>query len=564
MLSEITIPRISDKPLSVPLEAGRPLFVVGANGSGKSALIQHLVSSNLPGMQVVRIPAHRQTWLPSGLVDITPHKRHEMYEYHRQLEQQLSSRWSDAAAKGKQSVTLYDLMAKENERARRITRHFENHDNEAARKMAVQEISPFARINELLACGALAVSLERPESEEILVRHEPSGDKFSIAQMSDGERSAVMLAAQILTVKEGTVLLIDEPERHLHRSIIEPFLSALFAQREDCAFVISTHEIALPISNPDACVLIVRSCVWSDKTPTGWDIQLLQGSEESGELPENIKRAILGARKRVLFVEGSPDGLDQALYRRLFPELTVVPVGSCREVQKAVTGLRQIQERHDVEAFGLIDRDDRIQSDIEDLSRGYVFVLDVCAAEALYYCSASIIAVAGQQAKTHDDDREAMVQTALQKVFVVMQQEESSLAEEMAARLCGRQVRNSVLSKLPKWGKVFSERQPEIRVSIDYSPYFAELSRFKELIAERSWSNWDALVARYPLHKSSVFPEIVDVLKCHGKGCYEEVVRAQVKRDQTLMQHLKQRIGKLSEKLEQPPIDVTARSDRTE
>ena len=49
-----------------------------------------------------------------------------------------------------------------------------------------------------------------------------------MAQMSDGERAAAIIAATVLVADPGTLFLIDEPERHLHRSIIEPFLSALF------------------------------------------------------------------------------------------------------------------------------------------------------------------------------------------------------------------------------------------------------------------------------------------------------------------------------------------------
>ena len=108
--------------------------------------------------------------------------------------------------------------------------------------------------------------------------------------MSDGERNATILAATVLTVEPGTVLLIDEPERHLHRAIIEPFLSALFRQREDCTFVVSTHEIALPIVNPDVSVLMVRSCEWNGDTAKSWDVAVL---DPNTELPEELKRAIL-------------------------------------------------------------------------------------------------------------------------------------------------------------------------------------------------------------------------------------------------------------------------------
>ena len=68
------IPRISGEELPITLEAGRPLFVIGANGSGKSALIQHLTEV-IAQEEFMRISAHRQTWFSSGLVDITPHGR---------------------------------------------------------------------------------------------------------------------------------------------------------------------------------------------------------------------------------------------------------------------------------------------------------------------------------------------------------------------------------------------------------------------------------------------------------------------------------------------------------
>ena len=68
------IPRISGEPLSIPLQSGDRLFIVGPNGSGKSALIQHLVSDG-KDQNIRRISAHRQTWLGSGSLDLTPLSR---------------------------------------------------------------------------------------------------------------------------------------------------------------------------------------------------------------------------------------------------------------------------------------------------------------------------------------------------------------------------------------------------------------------------------------------------------------------------------------------------------
>ena len=96
----------------------------------------------------------------------------------------------------------------------------------------------------------------------------------------------------MLTVEPGTLLLIDEPERHLHRSIIAPFLSALFDRRRDSIFVVSTHEIFLPVANPDARVLVVRSCKWEQNNAVFWDVEIL---EAHAALPEDLKLAILGS-----------------------------------------------------------------------------------------------------------------------------------------------------------------------------------------------------------------------------------------------------------------------------
>ena len=324
------IPRTSGSQLQISLGFGDRLFIVGANGSGKSALIQHLASLQANRPRIRRISAHRQTWLESGNLNFTPHSRRQFDTNYQAYEMQAEARWKDHNAQKKQSAVLFDLVAKENERARSIARHIDNQDPEKAASIASESEAPFAQLNELLALGTLTVSLENSKGEEILARHGSDGARFSIAKMSDGERSAAIMAATVLTAEPRTVLLIDEPERHLHRAIIEPFLSALFKQREDCAFVVSTHEIALPMANPEVRVLMVRSCTWNGDMGRTWDVEVL---EPNTKLPEDLRRDILGARQRILFVEGTTNGLDLPLYDALFPGLSLVPKGSCVDVR---------------------------------------------------------------------------------------------------------------------------------------------------------------------------------------------------------------------------------------
>ena len=246
---ELTIPKTSGDTLPVSIEVGQQLYVVGANGAGKSALLQYWITS-IGGTPVKRIAAHRQTWFESGNLDFTARSRREFESHFMNWDREVNARWMEHNPAQRQSAVLFDLVAKDNTRYRTIGQYIDNSNPSEATVFASKSESLFKQLNDLLGLGTLTVSLENSNDEEILAQHKNNGLRFSIAQMSDGERAAAIMAANVLTVDPGTILLIDEPERHLHRSIIEPFLSALFAKRQDCAFVISTHEIALPIAKP--------------------------------------------------------------------------------------------------------------------------------------------------------------------------------------------------------------------------------------------------------------------------------------------------------------------------
>ena len=537
------IPRISGGSINLTLKNADQLFIVGPNGSGKSALIQKFVLEDKSGNNKVKwITAHRQTWLQSGDIDFTPALRQQYEQDNLSYSRSYQARWKDFNPGQQLSAVLFDLVAKENTRARAIARHVDNRENKKAENISTKSPSPFNQINELLALGTLKVTLENSNDWDLLARH-LRGNFFSIAEMSDGERNAMIIAAHVIVADPGTVLLIDEPERHLHRSIIQPFLSALFAlRRDDCTFIISTHEIALPVANPDARVLILRSCQWSSNQCTAWDAEVL---EPNSQLPEELKRAILGSRKRILFVEGESSGsLDFPLYAALFPGLSVEPMGSCEEVQKAVLGLKESQDHHDVEAFGLIDRDDRPSEDVRELSEKGVFALEAYSVEALYYCSDAIAAIAHRQAESLGDDPNELIKSAKQEAFKVLENH----AERMAARMCERQIRKLTLSKVPDWQSIMDNPTQSISIPIDPQLYSEELDRFNKFVNE---GDIDRLVARYPLHKSCAFTTIATTLRCRDKSDYERMVLVQIQRDDELAEKLKKRIGPLSSRLDQ-------------
>ena len=548
------IPRISGETFPVSLQSGDRLFIVGPNGAGKSALIQHLVSSH-EGRNIRRISAHRQTWLGSGSLDLTPLGRKEFGEVDTDVERNYNSLWQEHNAEQKQSAVLFDLVAKDNARARSITAFVDSKDWKGAAQRAAGSVSAFEELNDLLAFGTLSIALENSKDEEILAKHRNSNDSYSIAQMSDGERNAAIIEATVLTVEAGTVLLIDEPERHLHRSIIVPFLAAVFAKREDCTFVVSTHELALPAANPTASVLMVRSCKWENNMATAWDIDLLESNDQ---LPEELRRAILGSRRKVLFFEGTGTSLDLPIYNALFPDISVVASGASAGVRRAVEGIRGSYDLHYVEAYGLIDGDGRSQEVVDSLRERCVFALDTYSVESLYYCSESLDAIARRQAESLGRQSVSMMQSALDAAFVALA--EDGLAERMAARRCEHVVRNRIVSEAPGWETIRDDVKSCFNISV-ISPFQQELARFRELFEAK---DFDQLVARYPLRESRVFDRVARALEFKKRELYEQTLIARVQSDAVLAEKLRQRVGPLSLALGVQPTDPIEDGDSTQ
>ncbi|MCY4522292.1 MAG: AAA family ATPase [Caldilineaceae bacterium] len=538
---QLKIPRVSKDPLIISLGQGQQLYIVGANGTGKSALFQYWVSS-VGNSQFKRIAAHRQTWLPSGNLTLTAQTRKQFETNRMHWETQEDSRWMDKDPTQRQSAILFDLVAKDNTRARTIVQYIDDNQQSKADELANKSISLFRQLNHLLNLGTFEISLENSNDEEILALRQDSNLRYSMVRMSDGERAAAIMAADVLVANPGTVFLIDEPERHLHRSIIEPFLTALFSQRQDCVFVISTHEIALPIANPTAQIMMLRSCRWHGNQPIAWDTELLESGEH---LPEGLRRDILGSRQRILFVEGTANSLDLPLYGALFSELSVIPKGSCEDVIRAVKGLRSTYGHHHVEVFGLIDKDDRTKDEVCELSQSNIFALEVHSVESLYYCSDAIYAVARRQAELLRHKSNEMISAATQNALKVIT-DTSNLPERMAARRSERLVFNRFRTQMPDWKEIKATGKQFVNIEPIDNPFQDELDIFNHLHEN---GDLNGLIARYPLSESDVFDQIAQALEFRKRKVYERVVVTCVHDDESLARKLKDRIGPLAELL---------------
>lgn len=537
-MPELRISQHGDEPLIILVEPGNPVFVVGANGSGKSALLQHF-ALQLPTGSITCIFAHRQMWFQSGAVSLTPAARLSRQQQIRNSDQDHRSRWSDDHGAARLSVAIYDLMARENSRARRIKDQVDANDLNAALSVAHTEQSPILRINRLLSDAQLPVQIENDDNEQFLAQREGEPNTYDVSKMSDGERAAMLLAAQILAAEPGQTLLIDEPERHLHRRIAVPLLTALVNERRDCSWIISTHELNLPIAFSDSRCLLMRGMTWNGDQPVGWLTDVLNSSDV---LPEDLRRDILGSRQTIVFVEGSAGGIDHQLYRALInnDEVTVIPKGGWHGVQRAVIGLRDTSSLHHVRAFGLIDGDGRPDNDLIQLEAGNVFVLSCWSIESLL-CSEEVRgSVAHAHADTTGQDPDVIISEMKSNLLKAFSKQETRrhLIDARAHRAVVREIRKQI----PSVKDMESHTDSTLRISVSI-PRDDEEQKYDQLIKA---GNLSELIARYPVKESPVLGVVCNALGWQDSRQYQQAAVKQIRDNVSLREQLQGQLGGLT------------------
>ena len=176
------------------------------------------------------------------------------------------------------------------------------------------------------------------------------------SEMSDGERAIFYLIGQTLAVDKDSLLIIDEPELHIHRAIMGKLWDELEAVRSDCAFVFITHDLEFAASR------VAQKYVLREYLPRpSWSIEAVPSDTR---FDEETTTLILGSRRPVLFVEGQNTSLDLAIYRCCYPDWTVIPRGSCENVIHSVVTMRRNESLTRITCSGIVDADDYNSEDL--------------------------------------------------------------------------------------------------------------------------------------------------------------------------------------------------------
>lgn len=519
----------------IELNPAEMFFVLGANGVGKSSLLLRFSEQNRN--KVVKISAHRQTWMSSDALDMTPKQKLQTEQSLKQRQHNKESRYKDDYGSARASMTIYDLIDAENVRAREIAAKIDAGRVDEAKELA-KNLAPLAVINELLQLSSIPIEISIQANERVMASKNGS-PPYSAAELSDGERNALLIAGAVLTAPPDTLIIVDEPERHLHRSIISPLLTQLFKRRQDCAFVISTHDHDLPLENPLARTLLVRSCQFNGGNVQSWDADLLSSGIAIGD---ELKKDLLGSRQKILFVEGVESSLDRPLYSQVFPQVSVIPKGSCREVEQSVQGLRTGEHFHWLKAFGIVDGDGSDFETIQQKSETGVYAVPYYSVEAIYFHPKLMEALAGIQSEVTGDDKDDLFVAAQNAGFREIERNLEHLCKKAVKKL----VQKSIVDQLPDGDCLLSDI--DVHLVVDSQKLMGER---KETVASAIASNdWETVLQICPIRECGARESISKALKFISYAEYQKAVLQLLLRDETALQFVRSLFLDLFEKLE--------------
>lgn len=361
--------------LSVSVQAGTSAIFVGANGGGKTRLAV-LLENNI-GAHAHRIAAHRALTLNPAVAKVSERQALAGLRTGYQSEAAQTAHRSGHRWGGKEATNLlndFDQLLHQALFAEQTNRSLDTHTRNRADDHTKALPTNFEKLvqiwHRLLPHRQLHIT-----GDNIQVSIPGSKAEYTASEMSDGERAIFYMIGQALTAESNSLLIVDEPELHVHRSIMAQLWDELEAARQDCAFVYITHDLEFAAART-AQKFVIHAY---DPTPH-WTIETVP--QDTG-FSEELTTLILGSRRPVLFVEGGDTSLDLTLYRACYPEYTVIPRGSCEEVLHSVVTMRRNKDLTRVTCAGLVDADDYEPDEAKALADQGVAILPVSEIENL-------------------------------------------------------------------------------------------------------------------------------------------------------------------------------------
>jgi predicted ATPase len=322
------------------LDGDGPIVVIGPNGSGKTIQTRALqVSAPIEFINALRntrvapeLPAMGTDTARQQFTNSKNQSRNQHWEIEADFDPMLSQ-----------------MLAQESTASMEFRRRYR------ANPMNPEfpEDTPLTQVEELWAQIYPGRELHWREFKPV-VKNDSAGPlvEYSANRMSDGEKAVLYLAGRIFTAAAG-IVVVDEPETHLHSLLAVKVWNALEEARTDIRFVYVTHDLTFALSRRNARYVLASPL-------TG-----LRSILFDQNLSVDVTEPLLGSASlsfyasRIVFCEGDPTSLDSELYASWFPgpDTVVRAVGSCHRVLRCADALTSAGITSGLTAVGVIDSD---------------------------------------------------------------------------------------------------------------------------------------------------------------------------------------------------------------
>ena len=217
---------------------------------------------------------------------------------------------------------------------------------------------------------------------------------YSATEMSDGERAVLYLIAQVLCIPDNCIIVMDEPEIHLHPSLMNILWRELEDERDDCLFIYITHDLEFISSHSQSDVVWIRGY-----DGNSWDYEKI----DPYNLPSDLPLQILGNTRPILFCEGQAASIDKRVFDILYPNHFVVPCGSCGQVIQSTKAYQKLSIINHMNAIGIIDRDYRDEKVLADLEISHIYSLRMAEIENIFLLE-PVLSLAAERFLVEDVD----------------------------------------------------------------------------------------------------------------------------------------------------------------
>ncbi|EHU2954177.1 DUF4435 domain-containing protein [Acinetobacter baumannii] len=505
-MKKLELPHIDGQV--VEIETAQSVLFIGANGAGKTRLGTWIDIDSPQKGKVHRISAQKSLALPDSATPQSIDKAEKALLWgHSDWDNpgMKIHKWEKKPATFLQNdfhklmVYLFSDETEENAKFKR-----------ACKESTIKIDPPLTKIDELknlwekilphreLIIGGLRIQTCLKEQSEKV---------YNSSEMSDGERVIFYLIGQCLAAPKNGIIVIDEPELHLHKSVQIPLWNEIEKLRSDCLFVYLTHDVDFASAKENSKKIWLKSFDGNN-----WDWNEIAEDEN---LPNELLLEILGSRKPIVFVEGENGSFDVSLYREILSDFLVIPRGSCTQVIQSVKALKANNQLHHLQVYGIIDRDRRPQHEIDGLERDSIFVLKVAEVENLFCTKEILEIVSDRLARNPEDDFQTVSDTIFNRLHSELDTQVSLHASSEIKFLLnmfdtnkkGKQEISNELLRLVQ----------TINVDVLYNSFN---QKFSQIIAEK---NYEDLLAIY--NRKSLASQASESLGLAKKTLPETVVR---------------------------------------